>query len=93
MPSVKNARNAAKKIFEIIDEPSKIDSRETQGIKKIEAGAIEFKDVNFTYPSRTARVLKTFNMQIPAQKKIALVGFSGCGKSTITNLILRFYDI
>jgi ABC-type multidrug transport system fused ATPase/permease subunit len=38
-------------------------------------------------------VLKEFNMSIPANKKIALVGYSGCGKSTIANLLLRFYDI
>lgn len=37
-------------------------------------------------------VLKDFNMKIPSKKKIALVGASGCGKSTIGNLLLRFYD-
>lgn len=67
--------------------------RVESGIKKIEAGAIEFNKVNFIYPSRTKRVLKEFNMSIPANKKIALVGYSGCGKSTIANLLLRFYDI
>jgi ABC-type multidrug transport system fused ATPase/permease subunit len=67
--------------------------RDESGIMKIEAGAIEFNKVNFIYPSRTKRVLKEFNMSIPANKKIALVGYSGCGKSTIANLLLRFYDI
>lgn len=47
----------------------------------------------FKYPSRTERVLSHFYMNIPANKKIALVGYSGCGKSTITNLLLRFYEI
>jgi len=49
--------------------------------------------VNFNYPSRALKVLKNFSMQIPANAKIALVGHSGCGKSTITNLLLRFYEL
>ena len=51
------------------------------------------KNADFIYPSRTQRVLKNFNMTIQAKKKIALVGYSGCGKSTIANLLLRFYDL
>jgi ABC-type multidrug transport system fused ATPase/permease subunit len=49
--------------------------------------------VDFAYPSRKLRVLRNFNMQIEGSKKIALVGYSGCGKSTIANLLLRFYDV
>lgn len=45
------------------------------------------------YPSRKQKVLDSINMKIPATKKIALVGHSGCGKSTIANLLLRMYDI
>lgn len=59
----------------------------------IKEGAIKFKGVDFTYPSRTSRVLRGLNMKIQATKKIALVGYSGCGKSTIANLLLRFYDV
>lgn len=59
----------------------------------MEHGAIKFVDVNFQYPSRSHQVLDKFNIDIPATYKIALVGASGCGKSTITNLLLRFYDI
>jgi ABC-type multidrug transport system fused ATPase/permease subunit len=92
MPSVSKAKASAKKIFEIIDEKSKVDVRDETGEKVIANGALEFKNVNFIYPSRTQRVLKNFNMKIPARKKIALVGYSGCGKSTIANLLLRFYD-
>lgn len=54
-------------------------------------GKIVFKDVDFKYPSRTTPIFDKFNMEIPATFKIALVGHSGCGKSTITNLLLRFY--
>ena len=54
---------------------------------------IQFKEVSFKYPTRDQMVLDGMNLKIPAGAKIALVGHSGCGKSTITNLLLRFYDI
>lgn len=60
---------------------------------KIDKGEIEFRKVDFKYPSRTQKVLNRFDMKIQATKKIALVGHSGCGKSTIANLLLRMYDI
>jgi ABC-type multidrug transport system fused ATPase/permease subunit len=92
-PSIAKAKAAATKIFEIIDEPSKIDTRDTKGETKIEEGLIEFSLVDFKYPSREQKVLRSMNMKIPARMKVALVGASGCGKSTIANLILRMYDL
>jgi len=59
----------------------------------VSTGEIEFKNVTFNYPTRKHKVLNNFSIKIPAGKKIGLVGHSGCGKSTITNLLLRFYDI
>ena len=49
--------------------------------------------MTFHYPTRGMYVLKDFNMVIPSGKTVALVGHSGCGKSTITNLLLQFYNI
>ena len=92
-PSVGKAKAAARTIFGIIQEESKIDSRDTTGIKIIEKGEIVLKNAEFKYPSRKQMVLNKINMKIPATKKIALVGHSGCGKSTIANLLLRMYDI
>jgi len=54
---------------------------------------IEFKDVYFKYPSRKNQILDNFNLTIPATYKIALVGSSGCGKTTLTSLLLRFYEV
>ena len=93
VPSVNKAKQSAGKIFEITDERSTLDVRsatDTQ-IKEVKEGKIEFKNVDFKYPSRTTKIFNEFNMEIPANYKIALVGHSGCGKSTITNLLLRFY--
>ena len=56
----------------------------------ISQGKIEFQNINFTYS--TNKVLQDINLIIPAGKKIAIVGLSGSGKSTIINLILRFFD-
>ena len=56
-------------------------------------GNIEFNNVVFTYPTRTSPALNNVSFKIPAGQTIALVGRSGAGKSTIANLIPRFYDV
>ena len=58
----------------------------------IQQGAIAFNDVSFSY-NKNRDVFKNLNVHIPAGQKIGLVGFSGSGKTTFVNLILRFYDI
>lgn len=56
-------------------------------------GAIVLENVSFRYPSRPgALILNSINLQIEANTSVALVGHSGCGKSTIAALLLRFYD-
>ncbi|KAL1462903.1 hypothetical protein WDU94_014706 [Cyamophila willieti] len=55
---------------------------------------IQFNDVTFAYPSRPSQtILKNFNLRIPAGQKVAIVGSSGNGKSTIVSLLERFYDV
>ena len=57
-------------------------------------GLIEFKNVWFRYPTRKEDfVLKGFNITINPCETVALVGESGCGKSTFVNLMMRFYDV
>lgn len=87
------AQHAATKVFDIIEEESKIDVRKPTGETIIKEGEIELRNVDFKYPSRTQKVLNKIKLKIPATKKIALVGHSGCGKSTIANLLLRMYDV
>ena len=55
-------------------------------------GDIELKDVSFKYESRSEYVFKNMSLKIPLGKKVAFVGASGCGKSTIIQLLQRFYE-
>ncbi len=57
----------------------------------IKKGNIEFKNITFKYGSRT--LFRNFSLNIPKNKKIALVGHSGCGKTTLVKLLYRFYDV
>lgn len=56
-------------------------------------GQIEFKDVSFTYPGSTQVVLKDINLTIHSGETVAIMGTTGCGKSSLMNLIPRFYDV
>ncbi|XP_066484598.1 ATP-dependent translocase ABCB1 isoform X2 [Tiliqua scincoides] len=88
------ARGAAYAIFNIIDNEPKIDSFSETGYKpeKI-TGNLEFENVCFNYPSRPdVKVLKGLNLKVNSGQTVALVGSSGCGKSTTVQLIQRFYD-
>ncbi|XP_069504489.1 ATP-dependent translocase ABCB1 isoform X2 [Ambystoma mexicanum] len=89
-----NARGAAYAIFKIIDSEPKIDSFSALGAKPDKVrGEIEFINVHFQYPSRTdVPVLTGLNLKVRSGQTVALVGSSGCGKSTTVQLIQRFYD-
>jgi ABC-type multidrug transport system fused ATPase/permease subunit len=88
------ACGAAGSVFAVIDRIPPIDSSSSQG-EKLDGvkGAIKFKGVRFQYPSRPdVEVLKGVDLLIEPDKTVALVGSSGCGKSTCVQLIQRFYD-
>jgi subfamily B ATP-binding cassette protein MsbA len=84
--------SGAKRILPIIDEKPKI--RDKENVKNLEYkdGEIVFKNVNFNY-SEEGKILKSINLEFPGKKMTALVGQSGAGKSTILNLIPRFFNI
>ncbi|KAM4688621.1 ATP-binding cassette sub-family B member 5-like [Discoglossus pictus] len=88
------ARGAAYNIFKIIDQTSTIDSFSAHGYKPDNLnGNVEFKNVNFCYPSRPdVQVLKGLNLKVKSGQTVALVGQSGCGKSTTVQLLQRLYD-
>ncbi|XP_042744187.1 ATP-dependent translocase ABCB1 isoform X3 [Lagopus leucura] len=89
-----NARGAAYAIFNIIDNEPQIDSYSNAGHKPDHIkGNLEFQNVFFNYPSRPdVEILKGLNLKINCGQTVALVGGSGCGKSTTVQLIQRFYD-
>jgi len=89
--SIQEGLSGAERIFELLDTENKHQENDDQNKKLfISEGKIEFENVDFAY--NTNKVLKDINLIIPAGKKVAIVGLSGSGKSTIINLILRFFD-
>ena len=88
-----------RKFLEFYDIKPKIFSKEKAVIPKNEEKSekegldIEFKNVNFSYPTKSdVQIFKNLSFQIPSGKVVAFVGYSGSGKTTITSLIQRFYD-
>ncbi len=91
---IQKAIGATERVFELLEEtPEKINSKEAALQHKIQ-GNVTFKNVAFSYPSRKEiKVLKDVSFSANFGQKIAIVGPSGVGKSTIASLLLRFYDI
>jgi subfamily B ATP-binding cassette protein MsbA len=84
--------SAARRILPIIDIENKILEKENAVELQINKGNIKFKNVTFRYKNSTKNVLKSVNLEIVGGKMNALVGHSGAGKSTILNLIPRFFN-
>ncbi|XP_033224904.1 ATP-dependent translocase ABCB1-like [Belonocnema kinseyi] len=89
------SRAAAVNIFSVIKRKSIIDSSSSVGLKPRDfQGTIEFKNVTFRYPSRPlVKVLNKLSFTINKGETVAIVGHSGCGKSTCIQLVQRFYDV
>ena len=95
LTSFVSAKAAAGNMLDILNRKPLIDGFSEDGEVPNEkpAGAIELKDVEFAYPTRPdLNVCREYNLKIEPGETVALVGASGCGKSTIINLLLRFYD-
>jgi ATP-binding cassette, subfamily B, bacterial len=90
---LQGAIGASERLLEIMDEKSEIDI--TQSIlPNAITGHISFQNVQFSYPSRSdVEVLRNVSFEVAAGQKIALVGYSGAGKSTIIQLLMRYYNL
>jgi ABC-type multidrug transport system fused ATPase/permease subunit len=85
------AIGASERVLEILDKPSELELNSKQENIEIE-GNIEFQSIDFNYPSRPeVKVLNGISFKVESGKRVALVGTSGAGKSTVMQLLLRYY--
>ncbi len=89
--AVKNGLAAAERVFEILEVKNEITSKDNAIEKTSFDSAISIQNINFKYEEET--VLKNFSLEVKKGQTVALVGQSGSGKSTIANLLTRFYDV
>jgi subfamily B ATP-binding cassette protein MsbA len=89
--AVKNGIAAAERVFEILEQENTIASKENAFSKNTFESQVSIANINFRYGDEN--VLKNFSLEVPKGKTVALVGQSGSGKSTIANLLTRFYDV
>ena len=88
---LQNAVSCAQRVFEVLDTPSEPDDSQCEVLESCH-GRLEFKNVSFSYlPEKP--LIQHFSMKAKHGQKIAIVGPTGCGKSTVINLLLRFYEI
>lgn len=87
---IQTAVAGAERVFEVMDEPLE----DKSGEKNMDdlKGIIRFKNVNFSY-TKEKQVLYDYNLEVKAGQKVALVGSTGSGKTTVVNLLMRFYDV
>ena len=90
--AINQGLSAARRVLPIIDRQSEIQDDKNLPDLKISNANIVFKKVNFSYERNETETLKDINLDIHGGKTTALIGLSGAGKSTILNLISRFYD-
>ncbi len=89
---LQNALACAARIFELIEEEPQVPDREDAVILGNVAGKVELTDVSFSYvPDR--KLIEGLNLHVRPGQRIAIVGPTGCGKTTIINLLMRFYDV
>ena len=90
--TIHQGATAAKRIFTVIDKPIQIRNDENLPDLKISKCELDFENVDYKYETTNEKAIKNINLNIEGGKITALVGQSGAGKSTIINLIPRFYD-
>ena len=90
--SIQQGISGAKRVLPIIDDVPQVKEKINAESLNMNEGAISFENICFKYPNTEKEILKSINLNFSGGKMTALVGHSGAGKSTILNLIPRFYD-
>jgi ATP-binding cassette subfamily B protein len=89
---LQNALACAGRVFELIDEEPETPDKENAVVLKDVKGSVMLKDVNFSYvPDK--KLIQNLNLLVKPGMRVAIVGPTGCGKSTVINLLMRFYDV
>ena len=89
---LQNAFASASRVFELIEEKEETPDKENAIYLEQADGTVELEQVYFSYvPNK--KLIENFNLSVKAGQRIAIVGPTGCGKSTIINLLMRFYDV
>lgn len=86
-----NARASAERVFALLDTENEADDSKLPALHA-EKGALQFQDVTFSYNPKKP-LLSHFNLEIQSGETVAVVGETGCGKTTLVNLLMRFYDV
>lgn len=89
---LQNALACATRIFELIEEEAQVPDKENAAVLCNVEGKVDISDVSFSYvPDR--KLIESLNLHVNPGQRIAIVGPTGCGKTTIINLLMRFYDV
>ena len=89
---LQNALACAGRIFELIDEPAQVPDAPDTAVLSDVRGAVNIEHVSFSYtPER--RLIEDFTLRVAPGQRVAIVGPTGCGKTTMINLLMRFYDV
>ena len=89
---LQNALACAARIFELIEEEPQLPDAEDARVLTDVEGAVSLKNVSFSY-SKDRKLIEDLNLDVKPGQRIAIVGPTGCGKTTIINLLMRFYDV
>ena len=91
--TIQQGLTGSRRVLPIIDDVNEIKDESNAEELKLTEGEVKFENVSFDYQKDQLQIIKAINLQIPGKKMTSLVGHSGAGKSTILNLIPRFYNI
>lgn len=92
LTQLQTAIAAAKRVFEVLEEESETPDKASSDTRSPQKGTVEFKNVFFSY-TKEKSLIENFSLKVEKGQHIAIVGPTGCGKTTMINLLMRFYDV